>query len=196
MYSWQITNQENDQWIPQEGPTINPVPPTFFDFSQLKDGLEIVCGGPKYAGALVKNVAPLLYPTPTMKATYQIWFSTSLLQNAQVIEIDRKITDSAGWTYDGSFQFNIASGWMTQVNDPWVNTGVLKQLQPFMWNPVEVDYQFDYVNHTIRVNGLAAIPARQIGWTPSEIVTQIQLCTGANGGFYTCKFAQIGISGE
>lgn len=214
--SWSLTNLEAGVWTPEWSTDINPVQPSLFQIQQFAGGLQIFCAGPAYAGALAKGVNPLPMQLPKLTFNYTVTIDPSI-QMAQVIETDTKITDAAGWTYDGSLQFNIAEGWMIQVGDPWVDTGVKLPLR-IGANPVSIEYDLDFTAHTIQVQSVSqpqmlsqflsnsapapikilsfpVIPAKQMGWTPSEIVTQLQLCTGAKGGCYDLQFSSISYSG-
>lgn len=201
------------QWSAQWDPSINPVPPAAFVINQYAGaGLELFCAGPPYAGALAKLVSPLVWPSPRLELSYLLQFDESAVACGQVVETDCKLTDAAGWTYDGSFQFNIAAGnavgWLVQVGNPWQDTAVRAALQPGQPNPVTVSYQLDYVAHSLRVLGvmigqgamqviaLPAVPARQLGWQPSQVVTQLQLCTGKRGGAYRVRFGEVGYAAK
>lgn len=193
MLNWQISNLEKEAWIPKSDPSINPIPPKEFVITKLASSLQIMCYGDQYCGALAKNDSPLIYPSTEINFSYSVFFSEDIV-NAQVIETDMKLTDKDGWTYDGSFQFNVANGWMTQINNPWVDTGVKKPLTMDVYNPVTINYKLDYVNRTIRINDSAPIIAKQVGWAKSTITTQLQLCTNKLG-MYTLKFQNIGFKG-
>lgn len=94
---------------------------------------------------------------------------------------------------------------MTQVGN-WTDTGVEMPLRQGA-NQISIIYALDYKNHTLNfvavvVNGktynlsLPPIPAQQIGWALSKFVTQLQMCTGANGGCYDLLFTQMSYSGN
>lgn len=212
-------------WSAQWSPSINPVAPSSFLVEPASDGtgLDLWCAGPPYSGALAKLVSPLVYPSPSLQFSYLLWFDESAVGYGQVVETDTKVTDSAGWTYDGSFQFNIAEGspasggiggpsapvsWMTQIGNPWQDTGVRVGLVPGQGNLVTVTYKLDYTGHTMTVVGVAvgqaamqaiilpAIPAKQLGWQPSQVVTQLQLCVGKSGGAYRVRLGQVGYAGS
>lgn len=199
--SWSLTNLEAGVWTPEWSTDINPVQPSLFEIQQFAGGLQIFCAGQAYAGALAKGVNPLPMQLPKLTFDYTVTIDPSI-DMAQVIETDTKITDAAGWTYDGSLQFNIAEGWMVQVNNPWVDTGAKLPLaiEP---NAVSVAYLLDFTAHTIVVESINGkplnqppIPAKQMGWAPSEIVTQLQLCTGAKDGCYDLQFSAISYQGS
>ena len=199
--SWSLTNLESGTWTPEWSPDINPVQPDLFKIQPFAGGLQIFCAGKAYAGALAKGVNALPAQLPKLTFSYVVTIDPSI-EVAQVIETDTKITDAAGWTYDGSLQLNYAEGWMVQVGNPWVDTGVKFSLLEGE-NKVEIVYALDFTGRTITVisfNGqplnAKPIPATQAGWTPSQIVTQLQLCTGANGGCYDLVFSGIGYQGS
>lgn len=199
---WSLSALEAGPWTSQSGPSINPTPPTSFVIEQLPGELLIANAGPKFAGALAKQSNPLPWPTRLITFGYAVKFGDDIAF-AQVIETDAKITDAAGWTYDGSFQWNVASGWMAQIGSPWLDTGVKIPLAPDQWNRVAIVYQLDYVAHTltvVSVNGqaisLPAVAAKQLGWGVREIVTQLQLCTNGQGGAYTARFQAVGYEGD
>lgn len=196
--SWSLTNLEAGVWTPEWSTDINPVQPSLFQIQQFAGGLQIFCAGPAYAGALAKGVNSLPAQLPKLTFNYTATIDPSI-DMAQVIETDTKITDTAGWTYDGSLQFNIAEGWMVQVGDPWVDTGIKLPLR-IGTNPVSIGYDLDFTAHTIAISMQdeqisKPSPAKQMGWTPSGIVTQLQLCTGAKGGCYDLQFSNISYSG-
>ena len=200
--NWSLSGLENGIWSAVTGPTINPTAPTAFVIDKLPGELAIVCSGPAFAGALAKFSAPLPWASRLISFKYRVKLDDTIAF-AQVLETDTKFTDGAGWTYDGSFQFNVAEGWMTQINNPWVDTGVKLPLAVDVWNDVQIDYALDYNAHTIAiaaVNGkplnMAPLPAKQVGWGVNSIVTQLQLCTNAQGGAYIAKFMGIGYSGS
>lgn len=193
--TWQYENQENDVWTPEWNAQINPTQPAYFEAEMTADGLAVVCGGAPYAGQLLKNSAALLAPNNKFLATQAVKFSADLLSNGQVIEMDRKFTDANGYTYDGSFQLLPWRSWMSQISNPWVDDGAMPALVTDVWNTVTVSYVIDYVGHTISVNGSPLIPAKKIGWTPNQVVTQLQLCT-SKAGFYMCRFKSIGLIAE
>lgn len=197
--SWSLTNLEAGVWTPEWSTDINPVQPSLFQIQQFAGSLQIFCAGSPYAGALAKGVNPLPMQLPKLTFNYAVTIDPSF-DMAQVIETDTKITDAAGWTYDGSLQFNIAEGWMVQVGDPWVDTGVKLPLR-IGANSVSIEYDLDFTAHTIAISMQGEqvskpSPAKQMGWTPSEIVTQLQLCTGAKGGCYDLQFSAISYQGS
>jgi hypothetical protein len=196
MYSWTVDKLiEKGVWTVEWSPSINPVKPDYFDHALNPDGSrEVFCVGKAFAGALIKNTATLLYPCTNICMSFGVKFGQSLVKAGRVIETDMKITDADGWTYDGSFQFNISEDWMTQTFNPWVDTGTKQPLVAEKWNPVVINYKLDYVNRTIAINDGAARPASKVGWTPKQIVSQLQLCT--NGGFYSVTFSSLMYTGH
>lgn len=199
--AWQITGMENEPWTYNWSTDINPVKPDRFDIQPTPEGLQIFCAGPKYAGALASQVNPLKIESTKFAFKYRVTLDPSIAYG-QVIETDTKFTDAAGWTYNGSLQWVIVNGWMIQIDLFQSDTGVKIPLSQGA-NDVEIVYKLDYSAHTIEVvsvNGTplnqAPIPAAQIGWQASTIVTQLQLCLGANGGAYDLLFSNIGYEGQ
>lgn len=199
--SWQITGLEQGPFQYVWDTSINEIAPDRFDIQPAANGLQIFCGGKAYAGALAKGVSPLPAQSTTIIFKYIVTVDGSVAY-AQVIETDTKLTDAAGWTYDGSLQWNIAEGWMLQIGNPWKDTGVKIPLNPGE-NNIVIQYALDYMAHTITVvsvNGQAlnqpAIPATQIGWDKSEIVAQLQLCLAAAGGTYSLLFNAMSYQGQ
>jgi hypothetical protein len=198
VYSWSIKGLEFGAWTSEWNPAINPTAPKDFEIELVGSGLRISCAGTKFAGALAKNTAQLPYPSQRISFVFKFKFSDSIVYG-QVVEADMKVTDANGWTYDGSFQLNIPKGWMGQINDPWVDTGVKVAVAQDQWNQVQIDYALDYVAHTITIlaiNGTAVslppIAAKQVGWDKGQIVTQLQLCTASVGGEYEVTFSDVG----
>lgn len=198
---WTINGIESQPFTFHQGPDINPVNPDYFDIQQGTYGIQIFCRGKSYAGALAAATNPLILQSQTIAFKYTITLDNSIAK-AQVIETDTKFTDSNGWTYDGSFQFNVSRGWMVQLNNPWVDTGVKLPLNQGP-NDITIVYSLDYNAHTITVvsvNGTPLnakpIPAQQVGWGKSSIVTQFQLCTGSTGGVYNLLFNKISYAGQ
>lgn len=198
---WTINGIESQPFTPHQGPDINPTSPDYFDIQQGAYGIQIFCRGKAYAGALAAVVNPLILQSQTITFKYTVELDNSIAK-AQVIETDTKFTDSNGWTYDGSFQFNVSQGWMVQINNPWVDTGVTVTLNQG-YNDVTIVYSLDYTAHTITVisvNGTPLnakpIPAQQVGWENSSIVTQLQLCLGSTGGVYDLIFSGISYTGQ
>lgn len=199
---WSLTGIEGGPWTVQSGPSINPTPPTVFDAKNLPGEVIIFCAGPKYAGALAKQSNKLPWQSSHIVATLGIKPDDSIAFG-QVIETDTKITDAAGWTYDGSFQLNVSAGWMAQIGNPWKDTGVKIPLVLDQVNTLTIEYAIDYVAHTLTVtaiNGQAVtldpIPGKQLGWATSQIITQLQLCTNGQAGEYTVRFQAIGYQGD
>lgn len=198
---WTITDIESGTLTPNQGPSINPTVPDYFDIQQGSYGAQIFCRGKAYAGALAAAVNPLMIPSQKITFQYTVTIDASI-EKAQVIETDTKITDANGWTYDGSLQFNISEGWMIQLGNPWADTGVILPLNQGA-NDVTIVYSLDYNANTITVQtvngkslGAKPNPAKQIGWQNSSIVTQLQLCLGSTGGVYDLIFSGISYTGQ
>jgi hypothetical protein len=206
--TWGITAIETGTFTSEWSPSINPAKPDSFTIEPGAQGeLIIVCSSlptNPFAGALAKTSLPWLagMQTPNVSASYQFKFDDSV-NYGQVVETDWKFTDANGWTYDGSFQWNIASGWIAQFGSPWVNAGFTGKFTQGLWNQVSVQYKIDYANHTIQIvaiNGTpvtcAPVPAKQIGWGKNEAVGQFQLCTASKGGAYEVQFTGIAVMGN
>lgn len=207
MLTCSISNLELLPWTAHVGPTINPVPPTAYTAINLPDSLALYCIGPAYGGWLANCAQPLLAPFQNIVWHYSVTIDKATLQCAQVIETDFKITDSAGWTYDGSGQWNIAEGWMFQINNPWVDTGIKLQTPPTPGVPMDVWIRatLDYGKHTITMQSVTAqgaktaipaavatIPAKQMGWGINTILPQLQQCTNGKPGAYSLEFKNVG----
>jgi hypothetical protein len=201
-YTWSIKNLEFGAWTPEWNPSINPTPPKSFEIEPVPSGLRIAVAGIKYAGALAKNVAVFPYRSSKISFSFRFKFDESM-DYGQVSETDPKITDADGWTYDLSFQLNKSKGWMAQINNPWVDTGIKVPGVQDVWNPMKIDWGMDYVAHTstlLALNGMPAnlppIPAKQIGWDRNQIITQLQLCTAGQEGEYEITYADLGYTGQ
>ena len=201
--SWTIPNLESAVWTPNWSADINPEPPESFKVQPGPGGLQIFCASTKpYGGALASSVFELKSQLQSPKIIFS--YTATLDQSityGQVLETDSKFTDADGWTYDGSLQFVVVNGYMIQVGDPWRDTGVKIPLS-IGHNAIQIVYGMDFVKHTINmesVNGKPLnqkpVPATQIGWQKSTIVSQLQLCTGANGGAYDVLFSAMSYQG-
>ncbi len=205
VYSWSVRGKESDVWTYQWDKSINPQEAITYAIQPVDDGLDIVCAGPPFSGALAKHVGRLPYPSTRIVSSYTFRFGSNI-KYGQVVEFDRKFTDAHGWTYNGSTQWNIAQGWEFQIGN-WTNTGIFGEFVQDAWNAVEIEQALDYTAHTltfvsVAVNGIkstpinqAPIPATQEGWDINQIVLQAQLCTGEKGGAYGVRFVGIGDSG-
>lgn len=190
-------------WSKNVGPTINPTAPDGYELVQTPGGLRLYCCGKPYAGWLAKHVAPLYANFTDIPFNYSLVIDDATPLCAQVIETDTKFTDADGWTYDGSFQWNIQQGWVAQTGNPWQSSAVkIPALMPGAMTYVSLRYALDYVAHTLQVvsvsvNGTvypinsAPLPAKQSGWAKSEIVTQLQQCINGKEGAYSVLFPSI-----
>lgn len=189
-------------WTDEWDTSINPNQATTYGHLATSTGLMLqMYSKIPYGGWLCKGVCPLPLQAKDVTFNYALIVDPAII-SAQVVETDMKITDSAGWTYDGSFQWNVAKGWMAQVGNPWVDTGV-KAIPPVPGVPmvVSVSYKMDYSAHSIRINSVTVdnnvgqigvvLPAKQCGWAKSEIVTQLQQCSNANPGGYSLAFPYV-----
>ena len=202
----QINNLElSAGWTENVGSTINPVAPSGYAPVQTAGQLRLYCCGAAYAGWLAKFVNPLWSLFTTISLQYALSIDDCTAEVAQVIETDTKVTDSAGWTYDLSAQFNIAEGWMFQIGNPWKDTGIIVSPPASnVWTPVQIDYALNYAARTSSVLAVTVagkkylvpttmqnVPAGQVGWTPNQIVTQLQQCIGAQSSAYSVAFKNI-----
>lgn len=192
-------------WTAQVGPTINPVSPNGYDVVQESNGIRLFCDGPAYSGWLAKQVNALLPGMTKISVAYNLTIDDATQTEAQVVEFDSKFTDAAGYTYDGSAQWNIAEAWMFQTDNSsgtWTDTGVkMAAPMPNVSVAVKIDYVLDYVNHNLTITGVTVngtysalsitLPAKQSGWAASQIVTQAQQVIGATAGAYSIKIAAI-----
>jgi hypothetical protein len=201
---------DDKSWTDEWDTSINLIEATAYGHLGTPEGLLLQmyhegsdATGDGYGGWLCKNVCrpPLL--TKTMVFEYIVVIDDATLQSAQVIETDHKTTDAAGWTYDGSLQFNIADNWMVEISAPWKKTGIrVPAPTPGVPMQVSILYTQDYAAHTITfvsitVDGAESAigltyNAQQVGWAPGEIVTQLQQCNRSIPGGYTLKFPRVG----
>lgn len=196
---------EESTWSIQSGPSINPVSPNYFNTLLSTSSDRVVQIGHQsaaYAGALAKNTAPLVFPASSVSFMYSFQIDSATLSCGQVVETDMKITDPAGYTYDGSFQFNISKNWEMQVGNPWQDTGsTIPPPIPNVECDVVINYALDYSLHTITiltatVNGKLypikkTFTGAKVGWAVNTIVTQLQLCTNGMPGGYSVTFYNI-----
>lgn len=206
MFQCTISKLEQESgWTKNVGPTINPIAPTAYEFVQEPDGLRMYCIGPAYAGWLLKHVDPFPVAFTKLVFRHTLNIDDATLQDGQVSETDWKATDADGWTRDGSFQINFAKGRMTQVNNPWTDTGVAipsPDLVPGQPLSIEKHWTLNYVTpgatlDALIVNGTPypigiTIPAQKLGWAPNQLVTQLQQCIAGQPGAYSLKFSDIG----
>lgn len=209
--TYTISGLENIKWSDMWTAPINPVEAASYGHVQTGGKLLLnmnsnVPGAPykPYGGWLCKNAIPLPVQAATIAFNYSVEIDEATLQCAQVIETDLKITDFAGWTYDGSFQWNISKGWLAQIGSPWQDTsvGLAAPPTPHVALRVQIQYVLDYTKHTITVasvsiNGAVqkigvTTAAKQIGWTAGQLIAQLQQCNNNIPGFYTLAFSDIG----
>jgi len=209
LLSASITSLEKlDGWSKVVGPSINPTSPNGYEIVPVPGGLKLFCCGPKYSGWLAKHVAPLVYPFQNVWMAYTLTIDDATLVCAQVIETDTKITDADGFTYDLSAQWNLAENWMFQVDTVdghWIDTGIqIQALKPGVPAAMSIGYKLDYKNKVSSVvcvvvdgkqytvpAGLGGIPAKQSGWGPNGVVTQLQQCINGQEGAYAVTFSSI-----
>jgi hypothetical protein len=189
-------------WEPHSGPDIGGVPPTYFGaIRPTPDTQAFIISEPANANGLWAVHRPVcVLPAATsalLTLVLSIKIDAALIQFGRCLEMDSK-TAWKGWMYDGSFQINIAEGWMLQVTDAgqkWKDTGTkIPPLVPYAWNLVTLKYAMDFAKHTrtyvgVSINGMSAplgqvYPATPTTWADSASC-QIQLDLGDKGG--TCS---------
>lgn len=197
MLRWIYTDLEASLWTSESGPSINPAPPEDFQVQYTGKELQLFLRGAAgvYGGALAKGVQKLPTQSKKMQLSLEVFFCQDLLEFGQVLEMDTKVTDCEGWTYPGDFQLLVPS-WQPQIGNPWFNYGEPKTLFAGIWNRIKVAYELDYKNHTIRINNSDPLPAKQEGWAPAEIVSQLQLCSNGQEDYHTVYYNNIAIEGE
>jgi hypothetical protein len=203
-----LLNLESDAWSVVTGPTINPISPIAQSVITTSDELRLYTIGEAYAGWLAKHVAPLLTPSALITFSYLINPDSSATFNAQALETDTRLTDASGWTYNGSCQLNLAEGGMWQVPNPttgeWFDIGVRTGPLPAnTWTPVTITYSLDYSARLISIVNIQVsgtthpipvpqkLPAKLLGWTASQVVTQLQPCLNSRGGAFSVGFKGI-----
>lgn len=208
MIRTEIFNLELERWTAEVGPDINDPPADNYRIVQTPEAMSLVmCSSLPYSGWLAKQVSPLIFPAARIRFRYQMMIDDATLECAQVAETDAKITDCEGWTYDLSAQWNIADDWMFQVDHEgwaWTDTG-LRIEAPEAYDPQDyiIEYRLDYAQKRSSIVGVKVegdrydlaelwVPARQVGWGPEEIVTQLQQCNNAHPGGYTLRFSNVG----
>lgn len=190
-------------WTDEWDASINPRKASSYGHLQTPDGLILqMRSDVPYGGWLCKNVQPLPVKAQNITLAYTLMIDEATPLCAQVIETDAKITDDAGWLYDGSFQFNIAQNWALQIGASWKDTGQkCDPLTPYSPIRVAIAYKLDYVAHSITVVSASdgaktypigvTAPAKQSGWARSQIVTQLQQCSNDKPGGYTVRIGNI-----
>jgi hypothetical protein len=211
MLSLRYINLEREKWTAEVGLTINDPIADNYRIIQTGDAISLVmCSSLPYSGWLAKQVSDL-----PVKAT-KMWFQHSMMTDdatsicAQVAEVDAKITDDEGFTYDLSAQWEmakVAPNWMFQVdNDDWTwsDTGiVVPPSVAYVLRDYSIEYSLDYDNKRSAILSVTVdddrfetphtyISARQEGWQKSSIVTQLQQCNNSQPGGYTLRFTNVG----
>lgn len=116
-----------------------------------------------------------------------------------------RMPDGAVWHFDGSFQINIAEGWMLQVDTAppappkvptWQDTGIkIPPLAPNMPHTIAVTHHSDMAAKTHSVLSVAIdgtqyvipaafqnLPATPSTWAPDLDLEQVQITAESNGG--------------
>lgn len=211
-----LINLEDEFWEPKVGLDINDPIADAYSIVKTPAGLVLIMNCFKaYGGWLAKNISKLLFPSQRITMFYTLMIDDATPVAAQVIETDAKITDEDGWTYDLSAQFNLAKGWMFEIDKfnpekddwDWVETGIhVAPLRPLTPTLVKIAYELNYEGKksssilSVTVGDLIYdvdpkfhnVPARQVGWAPKEIVTQLQQCNNHMPGGYGLRFDEIG----
>jgi hypothetical protein len=208
-----LVELEDAEWSAEVGLDINDPIATDYRIVQVNGAISLVmCNSIPYAGWLAKQVSPLIYPAERIDFCYSMMTDDATLACAQVAETDAKITDKDGWTYDLSAQWEmskVAPDWMFQIDHEgwsWTDSGIMvPAATPYVERDHVIEYAIDYVNHKSAVLGesidgercavpenLHWISARQEGWQPETIVTQLQQCNNGQPGGYTLRFTKVG----
>lgn len=184
------------------GPSVNPTTPDSFEPELLPDGLRIFIKGKADSAALCKIVRSLPSYVTVNPVKLKLFLtivpddSTALFLRCR--EFDVRITDAAGWTYPLDMQINWAEGGMFQVATgvaagtiQWMDTGILVKM-PAPGTPLAlaIEMEYDLSAHTCSITSFQGTPvpitlqkqaAAQMGWTPSQVVFQHQLCLELDG---------------
>lgn len=206
-----LSDLQNTFWEPKTGLDINDPIAENYKIAQQNNALSLVmCSSVPYSGWLAKHVEPMYYEAQSMRFRYSLMIDDATLFCAQVAETDTKNTDSEGYTYDLSAQWNIANDWMFQVDNAdwrWMDTGIqIPPLEPYSIYEIEIEHRLDFKGKRSAIpavwvdtqryevpNGPLWIPAKQTGWEPKQIVFQLQQCINSQvtGGGYTLRFSGI-----
>jgi hypothetical protein len=197
---------ESGTWTVETGPLINEPAATHCVIAKSADALSLVMCEPEipYAGWLAKHVQNIPnFPAKELCFSYNLLIDYATTVFAQVIETDVKATNKAGYTYDMSFQINIAKGWMLQVGNPWIDTGIqIKPLVPCVLSDVMLEFNLDVANARSKLvlasfDGISYeipeiwIPAMKEGWEANQLVFQLQQVTNSKAGGYTLNFRDL-----
>lgn len=196
-------------WKEQTGSNIGGVAPAKYSFSQNiqwqpQAALLAVTGiSGKYCDWLVGALAlPLLPNTGHLALRHRFMVDAGFAQAAQARELDTKITDANGITYNGSSQWNCAekpgsmSFQVDKAGGGWVDTGiVIPKFAPNVEHVERIEYEFNIAAKTysvvsIEVDGvlyplpanLQNLPGKNVGWAKSEILPQMQQDVNTTGG--------------
>jgi hypothetical protein len=213
-----LLNLENERWTAEVGLDINNPIADQYSIVQTNGALSLVmCNTVAYGGWLAKQVSPLLAQSNRIRFMYTMMIDDCTLACAQVAETDSKITDRDRWTYDGSAQWEMQKakpGWMFQrdkyVENPdgswkwtWDDTEVIiPPPAPYECVNYIIEHELDYEAKRYRMASVEVdrvcyelpelwIPAKQVGWEPSQIVTQLQQCNNSQPGGYTLRFPSV-----
>ena len=195
-----LDNFESDFWTPVLDPSTVQTPAKDYELTNpAGGGMRVYCAGTAGAAVLYQHVANIPGGTAPSALSYSFSLTPDDSPDARIFEKDTRMTDAAGWTYPGDFQlvYSGAQGWEVMIGDitgAWHPTGIfVKSLPVFVPCPIKIGYAYDLVNHDSTITSIyinnaplqitpVAYPAKQMGWDPSQIVTQCQMGLGANGG--------------
>jgi hypothetical protein len=201
------------QWQVKTGADIGGpvpfVPPTsFVIIPPLTTSMAVYIAGPAYTdgmAALQRPWMPVFNPAAIpITLQYEICTDLNAPSQAQAIETDLRICDTAGWNYNGSFQINYEEGGQLQVYNPttpWLNTGCIPgKYSPGLWYPVAINYLVNTVTHVLTfvsasIDGIVywlgqTAPAQQLNWVPG-LYNQFQLDLAASGGAFSIGLKNI-----
>jgi hypothetical protein len=225
------TNLEFSPWGTRVGPGIgspgSPNPTTFTATPATKANPHLIVStvGAAYADGMAVQQRPWITPFDPSQIMIRYEFDLlvpdgNMLQFAQAIETDLRISSPSGWNYNGSFQNNIEQKGEIQVYGvapapAWQNTGLMVGLYATLENyHVEINYLINDTNAAAHgmpawsmsflpfsINGkLYTVPASmqnsvgaKLNWTPG-IYEQLQLDRNAQPtGAFEVEFENIAI---
>lgn len=196
-------------WKEQTGSNIGGVAPSKYSFTQgiewePEGALLAVTGiAGKYCDWLVGGLAiPLLPNTGRLALRHRFMVDQGFAFAAQARELDTKVTDANGITYNGSSQWDCSQSGalmffqVDKAGGGWENTGIsLPKFAPNVEHQERIEYEFNVSQKTysvvsIEVDGvvyplpasLQNLPGKNVGWAKSEILPQLQQDVNTTGG--------------